>query len=1297
MNKHERSSFVEQLLKEELEAVTLGLEQGIYSWEEIDLPHDSQGCTPLISACRRGLTRVMHFLLERGADATLCNHSNQTALHVSQPALQGELLMAMMRDVPHQSQLSLAAWWGDLYCLQDLMARTYLMDLNKPNRDGLTPLMLAVRDVDLFEGLEMPWDYQPVEVVKELVSLLVDTRILDQRGHTALWYVSQIKSTKKEDLFRLMESSMQTDIIFTCLDASYWSTSPAVHSSCPPTRGCCTPVSDKMKKESAEIIIAQKNNADIHQDNRICFEGCMEPKMDIRQDKDESKRSSRTSSLPSLWNSRKDWGKIRPLHPSLSLTSSSIPVLPAAHATQLSKSAPMLMNPLLDASVLLKARANIHNRLRAVDTGDDNNRQKTPPTLCSRTPKHLTPLDNRYTDGSARSSIEHPLILKQSSILPISSQSGRRLERISSQSSRRSRGTRAGSEESNSCSSSQEEDETVPQDAHKIHVGLEKSLNLELETYLDFQDLVSSVISNTRGDKNHIISDNNKGYTAIESLTVREIEANTRSSKTIENSKDPNRKSPTLDCCSVSEGHKSIVREIQPLVRESCFIADEKLFTIVDITEVEQTTHEKNKPVKTTKGNDRKGKTSIQTNQSFNVLAHRNQSTVKSTRNRINSPIQSKLQLRESKPTSLVTAGETTDKYLPRAPTIARKKTADEGPTTRRISEPSQHMRSSDDKKVNNNSQKQIHRDPRSARASKKTASGVAQRARSAVDYVTYNDMFLKISQGDEGPAIYEMFATPIYENLRVDCSPEKSRQVHTAIQVKRQINGKLRGQKTVEVNRRKQAQSERSSRAKCRHLKRRDNVTKGMKKHPPPSENKCHVIITSTCGTVQKKSEMPIITGDGREISGVERQCTSILSVIEEVLSNTVPKTNLIKDIIHQGHTPMDAGVKTEPEISCVSRLPTQPLINTWTSDGTVSPVHQRFLDEASDGPLTDDLLRSLAEELISLEKRDVETLKTENGDGTEFKHNLPSKFKTFLNEGVSSGELHNTLRSCSHDAITWTKGEVLGKGAYGTVYCGLTSQGQLIAVKQVTLDASTSEMAEKEYDRLEREVELLKNLHHTNIIGFLGTALCENTVSIFMEYVPGGSISNILSRFGPLPEKVFVLYTQQILEGVAYLHANRVIHRDLKGNNIMLMPTGVIKLIDFGCARRLSCLQTSNGSKSDVLKSVHGTPYWMAPEVISETGHGRKSDIWSIGCTVFEMATGKPPLAHMNKMAALFYIGARKGLMPSLSDDYSTHAKHFVQACLTRDPRQRPSAEGLLRHPFISHHSQTCNRPVN
>uniref|UniRef100_A0A3Q1BLY4 Mitogen-activated protein kinase kinase kinase 19 n=1 Tax=Amphiprion ocellaris TaxID=80972 RepID=A0A3Q1BLY4_AMPOC len=206
--------------------------------------------------------------------------------------------------------------------------------------------------------------------------------------------------------------------------------------------------------------------------------------------------------------------------------------------------------------------------------------------------------------------------------------------------------------------------------------------------------------------------------------------------------------------------------------------------------------------------------------------------------------------------------------------------------------------------------------------------------------------------------------------------------------------------------------------------------------------------------------------------------------------------------------------------------------------------------------------------------------------------------------------------------------------------VYCGLTSQGKLIAVKQVSLDSSDPDAAKKEYNRLQGEVELLKTLSHINIVGFLGTSLYKHVVSIFMEYIPGGSIASILHR----------------LAGVAYLHLNRVIHRDLKGNNVMLMPTGVIKLIDFGCARRLSCLNYTASNSGDLLKSVHGTPYWMAPEVINETGYGRKSDIWSVGCTVFEMATGKPPLAHMDKMAALFYIGAQRGLMPSLPDGATT-----------------------------------------
>ncbi|XP_004375142.1 mitogen-activated protein kinase kinase kinase 19 isoform X3 [Trichechus manatus latirostris] len=286
------------------------------------------------------------------------------------------------------------------------------------------------------------------------------------------------------------------------------------------------------------------------------------------------------------------------------------------------------------------------------------------------------------------------------------------------------------------------------------------------------------------------------------------------------------------------------------------------------------------------------------------------------------------------------------------------------------------------------------------------------------------------------------------------------------------------------------------------------------------------------------------------------------------------------------------------------------------------------------------------------------------------------------FLNSNEKKTFYENSLKY--GEPILWTKGEILGKGAYGTVYCGLTSQGQLIAVKQVALDTSDKLATEKEYQKLQDEIDLLKVLKHVNIVAYLGTCLEENIVSIFMEFVPGGSISSIINRFGPLPEMVFCKYTKQILQGVAYLHENCVVHRDIKGNNVMLMPTGIIKLIDFGCAKRLAWAGL-NGIHSDMLKSMHGTPYWMAPEVINESGYGRKSDIWSIGCTVFEMAMGKPPLASMDRMAAMFYIGAHRGLMPSLPDHFSEHAADFVRVCLTRDQHERPSALQLLKHSFL------------
>ncbi|KAK3592514.1 hypothetical protein CHS0354_013848 [Potamilus streckersoni] len=280
------------------------------------------------------------------------------------------------------------------------------------------------------------------------------------------------------------------------------------------------------------------------------------------------------------------------------------------------------------------------------------------------------------------------------------------------------------------------------------------------------------------------------------------------------------------------------------------------------------------------------------------------------------------------------------------------------------------------------------------------------------------------------------------------------------------------------------------------------------------------------------------------------------------------------------------------------------------------------------------------------------------------------------------------SSTHSVIEETIQWKKGNILGKGAFGIVWCGLTSEGQLIAVKQIELNTTSKEKAKKEYEKVQEEVELLKTLNHKNIVGYLGTSLDEgeSVVNIFMQFVPGGSIASILARFGALDEAVFRRYTKQMLDGVEYLHVNDVIHRDIKGGNVMLMPNGIIKLIDFGCAKRL-CINLSMG-QSQILKSMKGTPYWMAPEVVNESGHGKKSDIWSIGCTVFEMATRKPPWADMNPMAAIFAIGSDKPI-PQLPEKFSHEARDFVNTCLTRNQSFRPTATELHQHPFIKRRS--------
>ncbi|XP_022882172.1 MAP3K epsilon protein kinase 1-like isoform X1 [Olea europaea var. sylvestris] len=252
---------------------------------------------------------------------------------------------------------------------------------------------------------------------------------------------------------------------------------------------------------------------------------------------------------------------------------------------------------------------------------------------------------------------------------------------------------------------------------------------------------------------------------------------------------------------------------------------------------------------------------------------------------------------------------------------------------------------------------------------------------------------------------------------------------------------------------------------------------------------------------------------------------------------------------------------------------------------------------------------------------------------------------------------------------------GDEIGKGAYGRVYKGLDLQnGDFVAIKQVSLE----NIAQEDLNIIMQEIDLLKNLNHKNIVKYLGSLKTKTHLHIILEYVENGSLANIIkpNKFGPFPESLVAVYIAQVLEGLVYLHEQGVIHRDIKGANILTTKEGLVKLADFGVATKLT--------EADVnTHSVVGTPYWMAPEVIEMSGVCAASDIWSVGCTVIELLTCVPPYYDLQPMPALFRIVQDEH--PPIPDSLSPAITDFLRQCFKKDARHRPDAKTLLSHPWI------------